>query len=287
VIERVLLGTAAFSGAYGRRKGCAPLSGQEARAVLNTAWATGIRGFDTAEAYGPAAEMLSTWLAEHRRLGETAIVTKVGIDEIANRDAVARACGRFAGARELLVLSHGVAPGPRFAELRRHAAEHSAAAGQSLYTAVEVTRAAAMGAVRVQAPLNVFDPRQMEAAHAVNVRFDARSVFLQGVLLDEPRLAEQRAPGCGRLASAVSRAAGDAGLSPAAALLAAASCLLRACDRLVIGIDEPSQLAALDAAAAASPAQVRAFMDAVADAVTPGQVPLPALDPRGWRSVAP
>ena len=278
LVTRLVLGTAALGSGYGRRRGAPPLPASEVCAILDAAWDAGIRAFDTATSYGDAAAALAHWLRTGGRLADAAIVTKVTAADALRADAVAAACHAFQGARELTVLSHGAVDADAFALLRGHAASVHAAAGQSVYTATEVASAAAAGAARVQAPVNVFDPRQADAARRAAVPLDGRSVFLQGLLLDDDDVAGQRVRGGGALARAVRHAALDAGLDPAGALIAAAALRLGPADRLVIGIDEVAQLEAIHAAADAAPGRVVAFAEAIAAATVGDDV----LDPRTW-----
>jgi hypothetical protein len=131
--------------------------------------------------------------------------------------------------------------------------------------------------------MNVVDRRQLSAANAAGIPFDARSVYLQGVLLDEPEAAESRVAGGGRLAKAVHDAAHRAGISPAVGLLGGALAALGPRDRLVVGVDTPSELEVFVDAASAPAELVRAFVSAMAAAVPVSDIPPGLLDPRTWK----
>jgi aryl-alcohol dehydrogenase-like predicted oxidoreductase len=282
VSTTLVLGTAQFGLRYGRRRESAILAAGAVEAILDASWRLGIRSFDSAEAYGPAAPRLARWLACSGRLGQSRIVTKVPARITADWTSVDAVCGRFDGARSLMLLSHGPLSSSGFRSLRARAHAIGVGAGMSVYTAREVEQAASDGAERVQAPVNVLDMRQLAAAHAREIPIDCRSVFLQGILLDDPDTAERRAPGAGPIAAAVQAAAAEAGLAAATALIAGVHQALRADDRILVGVDEPGQLPAVIAGFSADRARVDHFNHLIGPARemalnTPG-----LLDPRSW-----
>ena len=255
----------------------------DAFGILDRAWDAGIRRFDTAEAYGCAAERLACWLAASGRAGEAEIVTKVPVPSAEDRDAVHQACRRFPGAGRLSVLTHGAPSRPTFDRFALLALDCGALPGVSAYSAAEILELGGSAARRVQAPMNVIDGRQLLAARAAGIPFDGRSVYLQGVLLDPHDVAEGRVPGAGRLAEAVAACARDAGLEPAVALLAGALASLGPDDRVVVGVDSPGEVDAIVAAAAAPAGRVEAFRSAICDAVPVTGVMPGMLDPRTWK----
>jgi aryl-alcohol dehydrogenase-like predicted oxidoreductase len=282
-VDQIVLGTAAVGLAYGRNRDRSVMPETTAHRILDSAWALGIRAFDTAEAYGAAPAILSGWLlAERSRLADAEVVTKVAANDCLQPEPIARAIAGFQGARSVTVLSHGAIPEPVWTKFQALVEATGAAAGQSVYTAPEVAHAAGLGSALVQAPGNVVDTRQVDAAHAARVRLDVRSVFLQGVLADPAELAERRVPGIGWLTTELQQCAAAHGLTPPVALLASMSAVVHDSDRIVVGIDAVVQLDDL-AAALRVPAAVSSSIAArMSDArhrvlETPG-----LLDPRTW-----
>jgi aryl-alcohol dehydrogenase-like predicted oxidoreductase len=278
-VEQIVVGTVQLGISYGRRAGLPPPDEAAALAVLDEAWAIGVRAFDTAEAYGQAGLRLATWLLKKDRIAECSVSTK--IDALSDPES---ACIRFAGAGGLTLLSHDAATPQAFELIRSFGSARGIEVGQSVYTGEEVAAAAVMGADRVQAPSHVFDSAPLTAAHATGVKFDARSVFLQGVLLEEPDVADARASGLGDAANAVASAAADAGLSRAAALLATIMERLAFGDRVVIGFDTPDQLVCIGEAIAAQPDEIALFQCRLNELCP--HVDRRLLDPRTWTPAA-
>jgi aryl-alcohol dehydrogenase-like predicted oxidoreductase len=279
-VARILLGTAQLGLAYGRRT--TPLDEHESEAILVAAWGIGIRSFDTAETYGLAAMRLARWLHRSSRLSQAHVVTKVTTESARSAADIRSACDRFRGAHSVTLLSHGAIDGEDFLYLKGLGNELGAVVGQSVYTATEVRNAARAGAERVQAPGNIFDTRQIEAAQAVGVPLDVRSVFLQGVLLDEPEIAASRAQGAEDLAIRTRSAARASGLSPAAALIMAVMARIRRDDRVVIGMDAPRQVEEVVAAESVSPEQLRHYLGALEASMPQSKPDDRLLDPRNW-----
>jgi aryl-alcohol dehydrogenase-like predicted oxidoreductase len=251
--------------------------------ILDQAWELGIRRFDTAEAYGLAAPWLSEWLRTRRRTGTAAVITKLGIDQIADAGAVAMAVNLFAGVQSTTILSHDFTSAERWETLRDEALAEGARCGQSVYTAAEVQAAARLGAQRVQAPGNVFDFRTIRVGQAAGVPMDVRSVYLQGLLLETPEMADKRIPGSAPLVRAVHRAAAEIESTTASALLASALTQLGPLDRIVIGIDDASQLADISAAGEVPQASACSFGELLDGASTTEASALKlVLDPRYW-----
>jgi aryl-alcohol dehydrogenase-like predicted oxidoreductase len=268
--------------AYGRRRAEPVLDERVARRILDSAWAVGIRGFDTAEGYGSAVTRLSDWLIAEARLSASQISTKLLLRDVTVPARVKAACERFAGAESLVLLSHGSLETDRFVKMKGLAELYGAFAGQSLYAAAEVARAVQAGAARVQVPVNVLDSRQLEAAQNLHVPLDARSVFLQGLLLETPESAEGRVPGSGSIVARVQSAAMDCGLTPAAALLAAVLARLGPRDRVVIGVDAPRQVEVVREALDAPAGSIADFRSALKSVQAPAAGEFRVLDPRTW-----
>lgn len=283
-IERFVLGTVQLGLAYGRHAADAAPDRQQCFDVLDAAWDRGIRSFDTAEAYGDAAERLSEWIAWRGVAESCHVVTKIPAVEVSNALAIESAVARFPGVATCTVMTHGAVEGAAFTVFRKAAERAGALPGASVYEAREVVSMAAAGAIRIQAPVNVFDSRQRDAALERGVPIDGRSVFLQGVLLEQPDHAEARAPGTGRMAQSVQQAAMMAGMSPATALLATALQDLQAHDRVVVGVDQPAELDAFVAAVTADSHAVSCFRRALVEEVGAWRPDARSLDPRRWKS---
>jgi aryl-alcohol dehydrogenase-like predicted oxidoreductase len=280
---RVLLGTAQIGMAYGRRRNEAPLGPRQVDRLLATAWELGIRAYDTAEAYGDAPDAISRWLRLNNRLEGSAIVTKVAPKEAIDESRVMAACRKFESADSITVLSHGAIGTQDFARLEMIAMRVGAAeAGQSVYSAEEVSAAVRAGAVRVQAPVNVLDTRQLVEARRSNVNLDARSVFLQGLLLEAPEVAERRVCGAGLVVRGIRSAAAALDLAPATALLAGVLLQLGPADRVVVGSDSPEQLGEIVAATSVPVETVVAFLAKLRELGSGVARSPKLLDPRMW-----
>jgi aryl-alcohol dehydrogenase-like predicted oxidoreductase len=283
-IERVVLGTVQFGLAYGRQASGDVPNRDHCFAVLDAAWSRGIRAFDTAEAYGDAAGRLSDWIASRGVAASCHVVTKVAARCVADPEAVSHAVGRFSCVASCTVMTHGAVEVDAFAAFRDSAERMGALPGASVYEAHEVVAMAGAGACRIQAPFNVFDTRQRDAARRCGVPIDGRSVFLQGVLLEHPKHAEERAPGAGRMAEVVQRVATDAGIPPAVMLLGWAVRDLGQHDRVVVGVDRPEELEAIVSAVSLDASDFRGVTHALAHELGAWIPDQRSLDPRAWRS---
>jgi aryl-alcohol dehydrogenase-like predicted oxidoreductase len=279
---RILLGTAQIGMAYGRRRNEAPLSHRQIDRILATAWELGIRGYDTAEAYGDAPDVVSKWLRLNNRLEDSVIVTKVAPKETIDKSRVIAACRKFDGADSITIQSHGAIDTQDFARFQMIAMHVGAAPGQSVYSAEEVRSAVKAGAVRVQAPVNVLDTRQLVEARRSNVNLDARSVFLQGILLEAPEVAEKRVCGAGRVVGGIRSAAAAVDLAPATALLAGVLLQLGPDERVVVGSDSPEQLTEIVAAMSVPVETVVAFLAKLRELGAEAARSPHLLDPRMW-----
>ena len=287
--NRIVLGTVQLGVAYGRRRGHGVLTKDDARRILDAAWEIGIRTFDTAEAYGASADRLAEWLRARKTLDAAHVVTKVQLDNDGKdvRNRAAAAIGPFRGAASLTLLSHGPVNGDVWDSLLTTVEGSNVALGQSVYTAEEVKRATqAPRLSRIQAPANVFDRRALIARGQAKAGLDLRSIYLQGVLLDQPDDAEGRAPGAGRLARVVAEAAFAARRDAACLLLAAALGELRTGDRVVIGVDSSDQFLAIEQAFELPDDTVHEFRSAIAQVVAPDTIDPRTLDPRTWQRAA-
>lgn len=283
-LDRVLLGTVQLGLAYGRHAGGKAPDREQSFLLLDFAWEIGIRAFDTAEAYGESAPRLSDWMRLRSIEGECRVVTKILAADVPDPSAVDRALDRFSDVPDRTILTHGAASTDHFQRFRDSAVRRGACAGASVYESHEVRAMAAAGARRIQAPVNVFDDRQAFAAREMCVPLDARSVFLQGVLLESPECAEARAPGTGRLALIVQQAAGEVDAPLSALLLATTMDGLGPTDRVVIGVDTIPELRTVHAALSISPTKVSQFRDRLAALKSRWKPEARVLDPRQWNA---
>jgi aryl-alcohol dehydrogenase-like predicted oxidoreductase len=285
--SRIVLGTVQLGLAYGRRRESPIMSEAAAFRILDAAFSLGIRAFDTAEAYGSSAERLRKWIHERGNADSVKVVTKCAVDSAttearALEERANDALSRFAGVSDLLLLTHGAVGTDLWLVVVYACSNRNAAAGQSVYTAAEVRAVADLPDMeRVQVPGNVFDKRAIMARGARAVPLDVRSIYLQGVLLEDPESAELRAPGAGKLSAAAQNAAARLDLEVAPLLIASMLRGIAPRDRLVIGVDDASELDVLPKAFEISDKAAHQFTDEV-NAVVRND-PLDAvLDPRRW-----
>jgi hypothetical protein len=113
------------------------------------------------------------------------------------------------------------------------------------------------------------------------VFLDVRSIYLQGVLLEDPQRAELRAPGSAGIAAAVQSAA--AALDTAAAPLLVASMLgmIAPGDRLVIGVHDVTELGVLPVAFEIPDDTIQRFQEEI-NYLTDDPALSCILDPRRW-----
>lgn len=255
--------------------------------ILDAAWSLGIRAFDTAEAYGSSALRLRAWSNARGNAESLEVVTKCRIESAdepleALEERAHRALSRFSGAGRLVLLTHGAVAGDRWPAFLAASSAHRAAVGQSVYSADEVSAACALpGTRRLQVPGNVLDPRAIRARGSSEVLLDVRSVYLQGLLLDDPKLADARVPGSAGVVAAVQTAAAALVTGLAPLLIASMLRVIRAGDRLVIGVDNVSELDVLPAAFQIPDDTVEEFQKSIRGiADDPASSIL--LDPRTW-----
>ncbi|MDP9178818.1 MAG: aldo/keto reductase [Gemmatimonadota bacterium] len=257
--------------------------------ILDAAWSLGIRAFDTAEAYGSSASRLRAWSDARGNAESLEVVTKCSIDSPdeplqALEKRADRALSRFKGLGRLALLTHGSVGGDRWPSIVAASAAHNAVAGQSVYSADEVSAACALpGTRRLQVPGNVLDQRAIRARGSSAVLLDVRSIYLQGLLLDDPKLADARVPGSAGVAAAVQAAAAalDTGLAPL--LIASMLRVISSGDRLVIGVDNVSELDVLPAAFEIPDDTVEEFHKSIRR-ITDDLALSNLLDPRTWPS---
>jgi len=249
------LGTAQFGMTYGiAGRGC-KVPEDEVRAILNRAFALGIRTLDTAPAYGN----IEAQLAELVGSLEFCMVSKIpAVPSAADPTAVARfvrrsieqSCARL-GARLRTILFH------RGTDLLQ---PHGAAAwdaacvaassgnirlGVSCYSPEEAREIRASYPIKVaQFPGNALDQRLLQVAAAGwlgDVEIHLRSAFLQGLLLISTKVAASRVPKATAALAAWSEWHRAQGLNALQAALGVVKALpgVRCC---IVGVDNESQL---------------------------------------------
>src|SRR5438445_813252 len=280
--EHLVFGTANIGMPYGRSRWRGVPSKADAFELLDAAWSVGIRAFDTAEAYELAPERLREWLDARGRARCARIITKVTPAQGSQlAPALDQALRRFERCEQRTLLSHGTCNGAVWDAFRAAANDH-VALGQSVYGVEDVAAALHVPGVNVvQAPGNVFDDGALRVRGSSAVALDLRSVFLQGLLLEEPEVAECRVPGSGVIAAAVQRIARELGVAPAALLLASVRTAIRAGDRVVIGAERPRDLEDALGGLSLDREIVETFATQVRQAAG-GTVPTSILDPRKW-----
>jgi len=255
--------------------------------ILDAAWALGIRAFDTAEAYGASAERLRKWSEARANFESLEIVTKVALEgpdltAASLEETANEALERFHGTSRLTILSHGPADPDRWASIVAAAHTYNAGVGQSVYTAEEVRKALMLPSVeRIQVPGNVADMRAISARGDTSAKLDVRSVYLQGILLENPLRAEKRAPGSGRFVREIRSLAASLGTDLAPLLIASMLATVRETDRLVIGVDSVEELDAISAAFDLSREVVQEFTGKLETLAGDPDIE-GFLDPRAW-----
>ena len=260
-----------------------------ARALLDAAWAGGIRRFDTARAYGDAEMRIGAWAAA--RGVEPAIVTKFPPLEGADGPALIEAAldaslAALGVARVEGLLAHRAAD-LRLPGVAQHLRDlvsqgRVGAFGASAYSGVELEEIVAIdGLGLVQLPFSVVDRRfatiVLRLAGA-GIRVQARSVFLQGALLMEPDALPPHLTGLRPVVRGLRALARRAETTPLALALGYALGK-RGLDSVVFGAYTRDQLAACLAASATGPldAETLGALDDLADGLPPEVV-----DPSRW-----
>jgi len=202
-VSRLALGTAQLGMDYG----IANIDGKpdldRAKSIVRAALAEGINFFDTAQGYGASETVLGAGLAAGARAAQAvSVVTKIApdfaaADRIAGslRESLAKVgVPRFFG-----VLLHGADAlghwGERFRPLfeRLLADRLTDYIGVSIYTDDEMETALGIPEIDIiQLPFNVFDQRALaknwfNRAQGAGKLLIVRSIFLQGLLLLDPK----------------------------------------------------------------------------------------------------
>ncbi|QYO77773.1 aldo/keto reductase [Devosia salina] len=263
-MSRLVLGTAQFGLAYGITNATGRVSPGEAKAILDLAAEAGIDEIDTAALYGDSESTLGQLVPAHR-----GIVTKTSKIEagMSDAEAVKLLEDTFAQSLERLetksvkaLLVHEsedlLGPcGPALwqAMSRLKAAGLTRQIGASVYTGQQIDALSALYDLDiVQLPFNVVDKRliaggQLDHLASAGVEVHCRSVFLQGLLLQEPAAIPDR---FGELAAVVGKLRdifNRYGLTPLEGLLAA-TLETTGNARLVVGVTSTRELEQMVAA---------------------------------------
>lgn len=202
---RVGLGTVQFGCDYGisNRDGKTPLA--EVRRILSRAYGAGIRVLDTAAMYGDSETVLGEVIDRRQRFR---IVTKtvpveapeVGAQQAADfRAGFLRSLERLNRDSVYGLLVHQVDDllkpgGERLVDLLLEFREAGLVSeiGISIYSAAQIDRVSSLFTPDIiQLPMNVLDQRLIQSGHIATlkkqgVEIHARSLFLQGLLLQSP-----------------------------------------------------------------------------------------------------
>ncbi|TSC69814.1 MAG: oxidoreductase [Parcubacteria group bacterium Gr01-1014_49] len=201
-----VLGTVQLGMAYGIRNTTGKPSLEEAFAILDTAFSSGIDTFDTARSYGDVEDIIGKWIRSRGISEKVKVISKMrpkAFEHYAEGTAVADiVCAEVRESLEHLGISRlggyllhtadhvyrdDVLHGLRRAK-QEGLVEHI---GISIYEEPEALEAVHRSLEYVQVPYNAFDQRLdktdfFDLAEKAGVVTFARSPFLQGLLLMEP-----------------------------------------------------------------------------------------------------
>lgn len=198
------LGTVQFGLDYGATNTAGKVAVKTARAILDVAFAAGVTVLDTASLYGESETVLGELDAARRfDIVTKTVKTSDAADDTAAADAVLAGFERSLRALRTdtvyglllhdaadLLGRHGDAIWSTLARLRDEGA--AARIGVSVYDGAQIDRVLdRYDPQLVQLPINALDDRlrqggQLDRLAAAGVEVHARSVFLQGLLLQEP-----------------------------------------------------------------------------------------------------
>jgi aryl-alcohol dehydrogenase-like predicted oxidoreductase len=207
--QQLALGTAQFGLDYGITNTRGRVPHDEAAALLKQAWDGGVRVVDTAQAYGNSEEVLGAAMRNPWRVVTKTLPLRsdrVDEDAVARVDAAFTQSLRHLGKVDTLLVHHAhdlLVPGGErlFAWLqdRKHRGDVSRI-GVSVYEGSEIAALLDRFAFDVvQLPASVADQRlivdgSIARLHAAGIEVHVRSLFLQGLLLAEPKFAAERFP---------------------------------------------------------------------------------------------
>ncbi len=201
--SRLVLGTAQLGMPYGIANRTGQPDFETAVSIIKTAWESGIREFDTAQAYGESEAVLGRSFASLGISNDVRIITKLDPKlEPHNGQNIKKAIERSLERLQIPDLYGVMLHREEWLDNLNNGLEKSLRAlvldgvvqhlGVSLYTPVKALRALELDIVdMIQVPANILDLRFAEAgvfnlAKEKRKRVYIRSVFLQGLLLMKP-----------------------------------------------------------------------------------------------------
>jgi aryl-alcohol dehydrogenase-like predicted oxidoreductase len=292
-VPPLVLGTVQLGMPYGLGAARDGIGEAAAHAILDAAAAQGIRGLDTALAYGEAEARIGRWLGQRKPEPLPFLVSKfpplaAGEGAEAVERALAQSLGHLGVAHiDLYLAHHGgdlLRPGVADALRACAAARTIGAFGASIYAAEDAQDLLDVeGLAALQLPLHLAntaaaDSGLLAAAARRGVVIFARSVFLQGLLLGDPRTLDPQFAGAAPALERFEALAWRAGTTRAALALAAVRAL-PAVAAVVVGVDSAAQLAETLAAH-----EQRVERETVAAALAIGRdFPAELADPRRWQ----
>lgn len=225
---RLMLGTAQLGMSYGVANRTGRPDRAEARAMVAACLASGVRAFDTAQAYGESEQALGDALSDCGAT-DVQIVTKLHPDldlasEAVVREAVGQSLSRLRIPRLWGLLLHregllpaweGVLGRTLRALVREGRVEHIGVSTYGAQAALAACRAE--GLDLLQFPASVFDRRAeraglAEVAARAGVHLMVRSVFLQGLALMPPETVPVRIPRAAEAVKAFAAFCGEQGV---------------------------------------------------------------------------
>lgn len=291
-LSEFTLGTAQLGMDYGKVVRELPPDDAECHALLDTAWSSGWRTVDTALAYGRAHVRVAEW-AKRRGVSPTVIMKIAGPDDpdvdldshFAN--GIAKAARDLDGLPIRVVMLHRAAqardPAVIAALRRQTKAAGIRSWGVSAYTPGEFADASELSGIgAIEVPVHAMDDRLARAGHPARaasrgIAVLARSPFLQGTLLLNPRHVPDRMPILRRTVETFARVAAAHGL-PAGALALAAVRAVPGIASIVVGAARKGQVVEIaNWADTAVDGDTLAALRAAAAHADPD-----ALDPRSW-----
>ncbi len=295
-LSPLTLGTAQIGLKYGIANRANQPDKSEAFAIMDSAWALGVRCFDTARAYGDSEDRIGAWMADGRR---PLLVSKMPpLKTVEKADPGVTLHRHFAKSCEALSVEHldgylvHRAEDFFLPEIREELENLKCdgrirSYGVSAYGADEILRVLDVGGTSfVQIPINVLDTKMrnsgvLERCAEAGITVFARSVFLQGALLMEAESLPEFLSVLKTPINLLDQLSREAGLSRAALLMAAVRSL-PAIASLVIGVDNVAQLQEI-AGVSNRYLPSKEIVDRVWEAGM--NIPYNIIDPRQWPSV--
>jgi hypothetical protein len=282
--KNIILGTVQFGIPYGRRKDCKVLDKKISEKILNKAWELGIRKFDTAESYGLASNFLANWLKKRSASETCEVSTKINIDKITDLNHIINACSKFSDTCIVHLMTHGAVSYDVWNSFKTNCDHINVFAGQSVYLLSEMINAENLGAKLIQVPCNIFESKKIKNINKSKTRIDIRSVYLQGLFLEEPNNAEKRVTGSGFLINILKEIEKECNTPLAVLLLRSILDQIKEEDHIVIGIDCTSQFSDIISAFNVNEEIIKKFLCLIKDQNTQNKILNyeNLFDPRKW-----